>query len=239
MIPTMNRLLLAALSFPLIAAAPAERRYSVTEFDRIRVSGPYEVVLKTGLGPSARAIADRPSDIDELMLDVEGRELRVRARKPALGSAAWKGPGGGVRIEISTHGIRSAAVTGPGALTIDSAKAQRFVVGLAGSGSITIDRLETDILSLGAAGSGLVRIGEGQAKTATVHVMGSAEVMAPGLATDQLQVDAETAGRIEMNARTSARIRALGAGETRVTGRAACSVDRRGRGPVECGVSAR
>jgi len=48
--------LLTLASLPATAAAPvAQRNFSVSSFDRIRVDGPYEVRLKTNVAPFARA----------------------------------------------------------------------------------------------------------------------------------------------------------------------------------------
>ena len=44
--------LLALASLPVAAAPPeVQRNYSVSGFDRIRVDGPYQVQLKTGVSP--------------------------------------------------------------------------------------------------------------------------------------------------------------------------------------------
>ena len=45
----MNRIMLAALAITVAAPAQAaERRYTVTDFDRVRVDGPFVVTLATG-----------------------------------------------------------------------------------------------------------------------------------------------------------------------------------------------
>ena len=216
----------ALLALPLLAAAPAERRYTVTDFDRLRVDGPYEVVLTTGRAPSARAVAGSAGDLDGLSIDVESRELRVRA-KP--GRAAH-----GIRLELATHDLRAVNVTGPAQVEIDKAKAQRFALSLSGSGGVLLGRVETDALSLGVAGSGHVRIG-GTAKSLKATVVGTAGLDGEGLTADQAEIFSETAGRVALTARTTARVRASGSGETVVTGNAACTVEQRGRGPVRCG----
>src|SRR3546814_19405145 len=52
----MNRIMLAALALTATAPAQAaERRYTVTDFNRIRVDGPFVVTLATGKSPSATA----------------------------------------------------------------------------------------------------------------------------------------------------------------------------------------
>ncbi len=220
------RIVPALLFVPLLAAAPAERRYSVTEFDRLRVDGPYEVVLTTEGAPSARAQAAKAADLDGLLVEVEARELKVRA-KPGMRAD-------GVRLEVSTHGLRNVSVSGPAQVSINRMRAQRAAVSLSGSGGIAVEQVEADMLSLGAAGSGTLRIG-GSAKTLKAAVAGTAELNGAALVADQAEVTSQTAGRTTIGARTTAKIRASGSGETIVTGSAACTVERRGRGPVRCG----
>ena len=63
-------------------ATAADRNYSVTSFDRIRVEGPYSVNVTTNVAPFARASGDLRA-IDRVSLRVEGRTLYVRANRPA------------------------------------------------------------------------------------------------------------------------------------------------------------
>src|SRR5688500_18035622 len=101
-LPILGLLVLASL--PAAAAPPqAQRNYSVTSFDRIRVDGPYQVQLRTNVAPYARAVG-APRALDAVDIKVEGRTLIVRARS----SGSWGGyPGeahGPVTIELGTHG---------------------------------------------------------------------------------------------------------------------------------------
>ena len=95
-------ILLALASLPAAAAAPvAQRNYSVTSFDRIRVDGPYEVRLKTNVAPFARA-SGTAAAVDGVSVKVDGRTLIVRPS-----SGGWGGyPGenrGPVTIEGSSN----------------------------------------------------------------------------------------------------------------------------------------
>jgi hypothetical protein len=83
----------AALSAPALAA---DRNYSVTSFDRIRVDGPYRVVLTTGVAPFARASGPAAA-IDSVSIEVQGRTLIVRRNRagaaiPAKAEARWTSP---------------------------------------------------------------------------------------------------------------------------------------------------
>ena len=145
--------LLALASLPATAAAPvAQRNYSVTSFDRIRVDGPYEVRLKTNVAPFARASGSQAS-LDGVAVRVEGRTLIVRPS-----SGGWGGyPGenrGPVTIEVGTHDLGTAWLNGAGTLIIDKIKGLGFDLAIQGSGSARIDSADIDQLKLGISGAG-------------------------------------------------------------------------------------
>ena len=78
-------LLAAALLCTAVPAGAAQRSFSVTSFDRIRVDGPYSVRLSTGVAPYARATGSSRA-LDSISVRVEGRTLTIR-RDPS----AWGG----------------------------------------------------------------------------------------------------------------------------------------------------
>ena len=80
-----NLLILAAATMPLAAPAiAAERHYSVTSFDRIRIDGGYRVTLATGVAPFATASGNQAA-LDGVTIDVQGRTLIVHADRAAWG----------------------------------------------------------------------------------------------------------------------------------------------------------
>ena len=82
----MTRTLPLAL-LALAAAAPAgaaERLYSVTDFDRVQVDGPYQVTLTTGRASGARAEGSAEA-LERVSIEVQGSTLRVRANRSAWG----------------------------------------------------------------------------------------------------------------------------------------------------------
>ncbi|WP_167737441.1 GIN domain-containing protein [Sphingomonas parva] len=222
--------LLASL---LLAAAPAvaaERNYSVTDFDRIQVEGPYQVTVTTGGFSRARAVGDQAA-IDRLSLDVQGRTLRIRANR-----AAWGGyPGarsGTVRIEIGARSLTMASVIGPGSLAVDRAKGLKVDLSVSGSGRLAVAAVDADNLGIGLLGSGTISAG-GKARQARVTIQGSGNLEGESLAADDAVVIADTAGRIAFAARRTARVTASGPGEVSIAGAASCTVT----GPAAAGVT--
>ncbi|MEA3002053.1 MAG: hypothetical protein QOH81_841 [Sphingomonadales bacterium] len=234
MIGRMNRTI-AALFAALLAAAPAEaaeRSYSVTDFDRIQVEGPFEVTLATGL--SSRLRASGPADaLDRLSVEVEGRTLRIRVDRSAWGGTPGRSPGP-VRIEATTHDLVRASVLGAGSLAVDKARGLRIDLSVGGSGHLAVAALDADQLVVGLVGSGRIGLA-GHARQMRAIVQGSGDLDAAALRTEDVQLSAETAGTIAIGSARSAKVVAAGLGDIAIGGSPACTVDNRGSGRVRCG----
>jgi hypothetical protein len=225
-------LLLALLPGPALAA---DRNYSVTDFDRIRIDGPYAVTLRTGPASSAAATGDMRA-IDRLSVTVQGRTLIVRTDSSAWGG--WKGESPGrVALSVTTPALTSAILGGAGALAIDRAKAMRFELGLSGSGSIAIAALAADRLALTLVGNGKVTVAGSVAQTRAT-LQGGGTIEAGKLASDDLELGVSGTGDARFAAKRSAKVTAAGSGTVTVTGNAACTVNSAGSGEVRCGKEA-
>ena len=222
-------LALAALSAP---ATAAERRYSVTDFDRVQVDGRYEVTLSTGGSSQAAAIGDQAA-IDRVSVDVQGRTLRVRPN-----SSAWGGyPGsasGTVKIVLSTRALRSASVVGPGSLAIDRAGGLRLDLTLAGSGSLSVGSVQADTLIAGLVGSGTMLIG-GRVKQLRLTVEGRGDFDGRGLTAEDATIAAGTSGALVVGAARTAKVTALGRGHVEILGSPACTLSGPAASLVKCG----
>lgn len=233
MIAVMHRTMIAfaafAASYP---ADAADRRLTVTDFDRVQVQGPYVVTLATGQSPSA-VVTGSNEAIERVSVDVQGRILRVRPNP-----SAWGGyPGesvGGITIALSTHDLRAVSVTGSGSLTVDKAGGLKFDVGASGSAKVAIGALDADALSLGLLGSGRITLA-GKAKSLKATISGSGDLDAAALAVDDADLQADTSGNIGLAVRRAAKVHATGAGDVVITGKPACAVDAPGAGRVRCG----
>ncbi|RHW18677.1 DUF2807 domain-containing protein [Sphingomonas gilva] len=221
-------LLLLLLAAP---AAAAERSYSVTDFDRIRVEGPFRITVTTGSAVTARAEGDQRA-LDGLVLRVDGRTLVVR-----MGDRGWGGYPGETppppSIRLTAPNLRAAVVTGGAVLDISAMKAPRVDLTLTGSGSITAPAIEADRLVASLMGTGRLVMG-GRALIASVQSRGAGDIDASALAVGDLTVNSESAGEAKFNAERSVRVVSLGAGAISVAGDAACTVQSTGVGPVAC-----
>lgn len=233
MVRSMTRIVpLAVLALLASPAAAAERRYTITDFDRIQVEGPFEVTLTTGKGPSASATGDTQA-LERVSVEVQSRTLKIKPNR-----SAWGGyPGqqsGAVRLAVSTHDLRGATLIGSGSLAIDKAKAMKFDAALSGSGRIGIGRIEADVLTLGLIGAGKLTLG-GKVKTVRATISGSGDLEAASLQSEDAEINADTSGTVALGVRRGAKITSTGAGEVAIGGTPACTVVNRGAGTVACG----
>ncbi len=227
--PTLAFLAIAATAVP---AGAAERRYSVTDFDRVQIDGPYQVTLVTGVSSGARAEGSADA-LDRLQVEVQGRTLRVRRN-----ASAWGGyPGdrtGPVRVALTTRELRSASVVGSGGLEIDRVKGLRVDLAVSGSGRLAVAAVDADNLVVSLLGAGGIALA-GRAKQLKATVQGSGELAAAGLRADDAQILSRTAGRMTVAAVRSAKVTATGPGDVEIIGNPSCTVDAKGSGTVLCG----
>jgi hypothetical protein len=222
--------LLALASLPAsAAAAPTQRSFSITDFDRIRVDGPYQVSLKTNVAPFARATGTQAS-LDGVSIRVEGRTLVIRA-----GSGGWGGfPGenrGPVTIEVGTHDLRTAMINGSGALAIDSVKGLSFDIQLQGAGITRIDTVDVDQLKVAVMGTGSARM-SGRAAKLTAMVQGTASFEGEGLRVTDAVISTEGPSTVRAEVTNSANVEAVGLASVTLAGNPACTVKAQGSASV-------
>ncbi len=222
----------------LIIAAPvaaAERGYTVSDFDRIDVTGPFIVTVETGKGPSARATGDARA-LDGLVVEMRGRTLKIGA-----GSGGWGGwPGAKTAapaIRITVPALREAALRGSGKLTITKMRAQLVRLALAGSGALSVSAIETDRLFANLLGSGTMSMA-GKVLNAQISTEGSGTLAGRGLMTTALTLSASSAGQTEVSVSKAATVQASGDGDIIIIGSPACTVANVGGGEVLCGAVA-
>jgi hypothetical protein len=235
MVPAMKTGMFALLALLALAspAAAAERRFMVTDFDRVQVEGPFEVILTTGR-PSSAVASGSPQALDRVSIDVQGRTLRVRPNRSAWGGYPGQVAGGTVRILVSTRDLAAAAVAGAGSLAIDRAGGLRLALNVTGSGRITLAAVQADQLILGLTGSGRITLA-GKAKTLRASIQGTGDLDGASFRADDADIVTDTAGMVAFTAVRSAKVRANGIGAVEIGGSPACTVTGLGGGNVRCG----
>ena len=218
------KVLLPAICIAMLFACPAsaaDRNFSITSFDQVRVQGPYKVKLTTGVAPFAVATGSEAA-LDRVSVEVEGRTLVVGANQ-----SSWGGfPGesvGPVEISVGTHDLSAAWVNGAGTLAIDRLRGLEFDLSLQGSGSAAIGNTDVDILKVGLSGSGSATVA-GKAPRFTAIVRGTSSLEAGSLVSKDAVVGAEGPSTVSFVATDTAKIDARGTSSVNVSGNPACTV---------------
>jgi hypothetical protein len=225
-------LILAGLMLACAPAQAATRGYTVIGFDRIQVDGPFDVTVRTGLAPSARATGSTAA-LDRISIAVQNSTLVI---KPD--NTAWGGyPGGAVgkvSVVLTMSGLSSAVLAGSGRLTIDRARGETLELGLGGAGVLAIGQLAVDRVNLLLTGSGNVTLA-GRAADARLVVRGAGTIAADGLIVGHAEIISAGAGSISVTASQTAKVTAAGTGDVTVFGRPDCTINATGAGNVTCG----
>jgi hypothetical protein len=221
----------AALLSPLhlAQAVAAERNYSVTGFDRIRVDGPYRIVTTTAVAPFARA-SGSPAALDGISIEVQGRTLVIRRNTSSWGGYPGSSPGP-VEIAVGTHELTTVWMNGAGSLSIDAVKGHSFDLSIQGPGSVTIGRIDVDRLRVGLTGAGSAVLG-GKAAQATAIVRGTGSIAGSALTVKDVTIGAEGSSAVRLTATGTAKIDTMGTAIVELAGRPACTVKASGSAVV-------
>ncbi len=237
MVRIMFRTKIALLAFAASAntAAAAERRYAVTDFDRIVVEGPYVVRLVTGRPTSAAASGPQDA-IDRATIDVSGQTLRIRRNTSYWGGTAGAQQGV-LTVTLSTRNLRSVRLIGPARFEVDGARGQRIDLVVEGGGRLTAANIAADTLELGLRGGGRLELA-GRAGVLRGDFQGTGDVDGARLTADNATITTTTMGNVALAVRTAVTVTANGIGEVVISGRPACTVRGQGAGQVHCGEAA-
>lgn len=214
--------IILALFLILVAASPlvaAERNYTVTDFTRVRVEGPYAVTLATNVAPFARAVGSQRG-LDRVWLRVEGRTLIIRVDRAAWGGAPDE-QAGPVTISVGTHDLEQATLSGSGSLAIDRVRGLNFALSSYGSGAASIAEAAVDRLRLSANGSGSLRVG-GETKQLDATLNGPGLIDASELIAKDATLSAMGPASLRATVTNNAKLNATGTATIAIDGGAAC-----------------
>lgn len=214
------------------AAAPQlrERSFMLTDFDRVRLDGPFRVEIVTGL-PSGVVVTGDGRAAERVNVRVDGGTLVIAPS--TLGWDGWReGREGDLAIRVGVRRLRGARVNGGGRLTIDKVAAPRVDLGVSGSGQLAIGTLDTDQLVATLVGTGAMTLSGGSGRVARFMSQGAGTIDAAGTRFSDLTVHSQSSGDSRFAATMTAAVTALGSGAVRVTGTAKCRLS--GPGPMTC-----
>jgi len=240
------RILLAAAAIAAVAATGAcsqgraenpgptvSRDYQVGSFDRIEVSGPYEVEVRTGAAPSASARGPEKM-IERLVVEVRDGKLQIRSKEDKGFNFHWGSNRGHVELTVTVPQLSGAAISGSGDIAVDHVRGDQFEGAVGGSGSLSLGDVEVKSIKLSIGGSGDIKAGSGSAQSADYAIAGSGEIDAAGLTAQNAKVSIAGSGDARARAIGTADVSIMGSGDVEVSGGAKCKVDKAGSGDVRC-----
>lgn len=218
----MKRLAFALALFCAPAPASAdERRYPLTDFDRVIVEGPYVVRIVVGRPTAATATGSRQA-LDLLTLDQQGQMLRIRRNRTA--SAGNVAPVTGiVHIELAARSLRSARIIGPTQLTVENARGLNLELSVEGSGALRATGVDAENLSLALLGSGGLEVA-GSTRALTGNFQGTGEIRAADLRASRATIVSTNSGAVALQVNGPVTVTSNGLGQIRIFGRPDCTV---------------
>lgn len=219
----MRTILSAVFAFSALAApaAAATRNFGITGFEKVRVEGPYKVILSTGVAPFARATGSRAA-LDKVSVEVRGNTLVVHNSQSSWGGFP-SANGGPVEIALGTHDLRSVWLNGSGTIAIDRVKGLSFDLSVQGSGAGSIGKVDVDQFNLNLGGT-TSAILAGQAAKMTAVVRGNSSLDAAALKVRDAVLGAEGAASIKADVRNAIKIDGSGPATVTLSGKPACTL---------------
>jgi hypothetical protein len=191
------------------------RAFPVGEFQRIEVSGPYDVSVATGQAPSVKATGNQ-SLIDHMVVEIEDGTLKIHPKKRGGFHMGWSG-NGTARVDVTAQDLDGAAIAGSGALAIDRVAGDSFEGSVAGSGDLRLANVDVQRLKMEIGGSGSIEAA-GRARNANYAIGGSGDIRAAKVAAQTAEVSIGGSGNIAGNANGTAKVSIAGSGNVTMTG---------------------
>lgn len=239
----MNRRLITAATLALLAGAchvgskaenrepgpEVSRNFQVGAFDKLAVSGPYEVNVVSG-GATGVSAKGGSNLLDETEVVVENGTLKIRPKK--RGGMHFNWHDGKAVFTVNAAALHGAAIAGSGGINIDKV-AGDFEGDVAGSGDLKLASVAGRKIKLSIAGSGGIDAA-GRADSVDLSIAGSGDIRAGGLASRTADVSIAGSGNVAANASETADVSIMGSGDVDISGGAKCSVSKAGSGDVRC-----
>ena len=217
----MRTFLFAASAIAIVSpVGAATRNFGVESYTKIRVEGPFKVMVSTGVPPFARA-SGSTAGLDRVAVEIQGETLVIRSQD------SWGGyPGadlGPVEVSVGTHDLANAALNGAGSIAIDRVKGLTFALSVQGSGLGQIGDVAVDQLSVSLVGSANAKLA-GHTGKLTALVRGISSLDAGALTTPNAQISADGTSTVDANVTDTARVDAWGPATIRFAGHPSCTV---------------
>lgn len=230
----MLRPLAAMLLLVPVAASAEERRVNLGSFERLRVTGAFDVTVTTGGSPGATVIADR-GVIGEIDLRSEGTTLTVRRAITGRWSEQTQGLAAApVKILLTTPRLSGVTVIGGSRVAVTRLTGTRIDLAATGNGAIAAGAVDGDQFNAQLIGEGKISVA-GRVRGARLLANGAGTIDAAQLDVGDLNAHLDGLGTIAARARYTAQVSSTGLGTITVAGRPKCRVTAGAGAPVTCG----
>jgi hypothetical protein len=209
-----------------------ERDVAIGAYQRVAVSGPYDVEIKADGQPGIH-VAGGENIVDDTEFVVEDGVLKIRSKRK---SVHWRRDSDDQKVRVTVGGggaITGASISGSGDVAVERVKSASFKGEVAGSGNLKVPVLDTGDAEFSIAGSGDIRAG-GKAQSVKMNIAGSGDIDAGGLIASDGDLNIAGSGNITAHLTGAADINVMGSGDVNVTGGAKCQVSKSGSGHVNC-----
>jgi hypothetical protein len=194
------------------------REVAVGTFDRVTVSGPFQVGVVVGHEPARVRLQGPPALLADAIVTVEGDTLSIRFREGATWS--WN-PGSGVNVVVSTPSLASVNLEGAAVVEVYGVRGEVFAAATEGSGTVRATGLDVGRVRLATGGSGGISV-EGRAREATYMVGGAGSIDAMRLRVRNASIAIDGEGPSYANVSGTATVSSTGGGRVEVVGGATC-----------------
>lgn len=201
-------LIFALLAFPIFAQKSEDR--SIENFDRIDISGHFDIYLKKG-GKPAINVEARYLDLDEIITKVHGSTLRIESTKRNFRDGE-KGI-----IHITYTSLRDIDMSGAGNIISESRiEGEDLDVRMSGAGNIELD-VDVKKLQMDLSGAGNMEV-TGKAGTAEITVSGAGNFRGFKLVCEEVEVRMSGVGKAQVHATELLDAETSGVGSVRYRG---------------------
>ncbi|MGC4035815.1 MAG: head GIN domain-containing protein [Chitinophagaceae bacterium] len=194
-----------------IASAQQTETRKLSSFDKMDLSGPFDIILDKGSEESVKIIAENVP-LNKIITEVSGKTLEIRLEKGEYRNVKGKiyvtykdvdainksGSGNLTCNNDFTAGQFSLDFSGSGNISGKSIKAAHVKISKSGSGSIKLQGVDADDADFGMSGSGDVDINGGTAKTQTIHLSGSGSIRSNGMKSTECTASISGSGNIDV-----------------------------------------
>lgn len=206
------------------------RNIAVSTFDRLKVSGPFQVGVVVSDEPIQVRLQGPSALLADTIVAVEDGTLSIRFREGATWS--WN-PGSGVNITVFTPSLTSVNLEGAAVVEVYGVRGETFAAATEGSGTVKATGLDVERVQLATGGSGGISV-EGSAREATYVVGGSGSIDAMRLRVRNAHIAIGGSGSSYTNVSGTANIASTGSGRVEVVGGATCIKQPAGSRRIEC-----